>query len=237
MPHFILASDGEDQSAPPLPALDIETATPDELRARIHDCGIVGLGGAGFPTARKLGHPANTLVINAAECEPYITCDDLQIRENAAAIIRGAQITARILGADNIHFGIEDDKPEAIAALRTALDAAADPRIRISSVPVRYPSGNARQLFELLLGIRVPADAHASDYGLICHNSGTMKAAYRTLHHHQRRRHMRTTSPAHPHRHRRTRTDPAERWRAARTQRGKSLHHRRPDDGLRNRLP
>ena len=178
VPHLILASDGEDQSAPPLPALDIETATPDELRARIHDCGIVGLGGAGFPTARKLGHPANTLVINAAECEPYITCDDLQIRENAAAIIRGAQITARILGADNIHFGIEDDKPEAIAALRTALDAVADPRIRISSVPVRYPSGNARQLFELLLGIRVPADAHASDYGLICHNSGTMKAVY-----------------------------------------------------------
>ena len=178
VPHLILASDGEDQSAPPLPALDIETATPDELRARIHDCGIVGLGGAGFPTARKLGHPANTLVINAAECEPYITCDDLQIRENAAAIIRGAQITARILGADAIHFGIEDDKPEAIAALRAALDAAADPRIRISSVPVRYPSGNARQLFELLLGIRVPADAHASDYGLICHNSGTMKAVY-----------------------------------------------------------
>ena len=178
VPHFILASDGEDQSAPPLPALDIETATPDELRARIHDCGIVGLGGAGFPTARKLGHPANTLVINAAECEPYITCDDLQIRENAAAIIRGAQITARILGADAIHFGIEDDKPEAIAALRAALDAVADPRIRISSVPVRYPSGNARQLFELLLGIRVPADAHASDYGLICHNSGTMKAVY-----------------------------------------------------------
>ena len=178
VPHLILASDGEDQSAPPLPALDIETATPDELRARIHDCGIVGLGGAGFPTARKLGHPANTLVINAAECEPYITCDDLQIRENAAAIIRGAQITARILGADNIHFGIEDDKPEAIAALHAALDAAADPRIRISSVPVRYPSGNARQLFELLLGIRVPADAHASDYGLICHNSGTMKAVY-----------------------------------------------------------
>ena len=178
VPHLILASDGEDQSAPPLPALDIETVTPDELRARIHDCGIVGLGGAGFPTARKLGHPANTLVINAAECEPYITCDDLQIRENAAAIIKGAQITARILGADNIHLGIEDDKPEAIAALRIALDAAADPRIRISSVPVRYPSGNARQLFELLLGIRVPADAHASDYGLICHNSGTMKAVY-----------------------------------------------------------
>ena len=178
VPHLILDSDGKDESVPPLPALDPETTDADTLRERIAACGIVGLGGAGFPTARKLGHPANTLVINAAECEPYITCDDLQIRENAAAIIRGAQITARILGANAIHFGIEDDKPEAIAALRAALDVAADPRIRISSVPVRYPSGNARQLFELLLGIRVPADAHASDYGLICHNSGTMKAVY-----------------------------------------------------------
>jgi len=178
VPHLILASDGEDQSALPLPALDIETATPDELRARIHDCGIVGLGGAGFPTARKLGHPANTLVINAAECEPYITCDDLQIRENAADIIHGAQIAAKILGAEHIHFGIEDDKPQAIAALERAAADINDPRLKISSVPTRYPSGNARQLFELLLGVRVPADQHASDYGLICHNSGTMKAVY-----------------------------------------------------------
>ena len=178
VPHLILDSDGKDESVPPLPALDIETASADELRERIAACGIVGLGGAGFPTARKLGHPANTLVINAAECEPYITCDDLQIRENAADIIHGAQIAAKILGAEHIHFGIEDDKPQAIAALERAATDIADPRIKISSVPTRYPSGNARQLFELLLGVRVPADQHASDYGLICHNSGTMKAVY-----------------------------------------------------------
>ena len=178
VPHLILDSDGKDESVPPLPALDTETASADELRERIAACGIVGLGGAGFPTARKLGHPANTLVINAAECEPYITCDDLQIRENAADIIHGAQIAAKILGAEHIHFGIEDDKPQAIAALERAAADLNDPRIKISSVPTRYPSGNARQLFELLLGVRVPADQHASDYGLICHNSGTMKAVY-----------------------------------------------------------
>ena len=178
VPHLILDSDGKDESVPPLPALDIETASADELRERIAACGIVGLGGAGFPTARKLGHPANTLVINAAECEPYITCDDLQIRENAADIIHGAQIAAKILGAEHIHFGIEDDKPQAIAALERAAADINDPRLKISSVPTRYPSGNARQLFELLLGVRVPADQHASDYGLICHNSGTMKAVY-----------------------------------------------------------
>ena len=178
VPHLILESDGKDKAVPPLPTLDPETTDADTLRERIAACGIVGLGGAGFPTARKLGHPANTLVINAAECEPYITCDDLQIRENAADIIRGAQIAAKILGAAHIHFGIEDDKPQAIAALERAAADIADPRIKISSVPTRYPSGNARQLFELLLGVRVPADQHASDYGLICHNSGTLKAVY-----------------------------------------------------------
>ena len=178
VPHLILASDGKDESVPPLTALDPATTDADALRERIAACGIVGLGGAGFPTARKLGHPANTLVINAAECEPYITCDDLQIRENAADIIHGAQIAAKILGAAHIHFGIEDDKPQAIAALERAAADINDPRIKISSVPTRYPSGNARQLFELLLGVRVPADKHASDYGLICHNSGTMKAVY-----------------------------------------------------------
>ena len=178
VPHLILASDGKDESVPPLTALDPETTDADTLRERIAACGIVGLGGAGFPTARKLGHPANTLVINAAECEPYITCDDLQIRENAADIIHGAQIAAKILGAEHTHFGIEDDKPQAIAALERAAADINDPRLKISSVPTRYPSGNARQLFELLLGVRVPADQHASDYGLICHNSGTMKAVY-----------------------------------------------------------
>ena len=178
VPHLILDSDGKDEAVPPLPTLDPETTDADTLRERIAACGIVGLGGAGFPTARKLGHPANTLVINAAECEPYITCDDLQIRENATDIIHGAQIAAKILGAEHIHFGIEDDKPQAIAALERAAADIADPRIKISSVPTRYPSGNARQLFELLLGVRVPADQHASDYGLICHNSGTMKAVY-----------------------------------------------------------
>ena len=178
VPHLILESDGKDESVPPLPALDPETTDADTLRERIAACGIVGLGGAGFPTARKLCHPANTLVINAAECEPYITCDDLQIRENAADIIHGAQIAAKILGAEHIHFGIEDDKPQAIAALERAAADLNDPRLKISSVPTRYPSGNARQLFELLLGVRVPADKHASDYGLICHNSGTMKAVY-----------------------------------------------------------
>ena len=178
-PAMVIAADGEDRAVPALPAWhDYLQHSAAELLARIHECGISGLGGAGFPTARKLKHPTRTLIINAAECEPYITCDDMQIREHPAAIVSGAQIAAHILGADAIHFGIEDDKPHAIAALQQAITDAADPRIHLTAVPTRYPSGNSRQLFELLLGIRVPADRHAAEYGLICHNSATIKAIH-----------------------------------------------------------
>lgn len=177
-PAIIIAPDGLDESAPALPALDWQNTPVDALLERIHHCGISGMGGAGFPSARKLKHQNRTLVVNAAECEPYITCDDMQIRECAAEIVSGAQIAAHIIGADVIHFGIEDDKPHAIAALERVIAAAQDPRIKITTVPTRYPSGNSRQLFELLLGIRVPADRHAAEYGLVCHNSATIKAIH-----------------------------------------------------------
>ena len=177
-PAIIIQADGQDQSAPALPALDWQNLDAAPLLERIHQSGISGLGGAGFPSARKLKHPNRTLIVNAAECEPYITCDDMQIREHAAEIVIGAQIAAHIIGADTIHFGIEDDKPQAIAALKRAIADAADPRIRLTTVPTRYPSGNSRQLIELLLGIRVPADRHAAEYGLICHNSATLKAIH-----------------------------------------------------------
>ncbi|MBV7434575.1 electron transport complex subunit RsxC [Cardiobacteriaceae bacterium TAE3-ERU3] len=176
---IVIDCDGHDAPAPELPDLsNWQDEQRDVLLERIYQCGIAGMGGAGFPTARKLGHATNTLVVNAAECEPYITCDDLQIRECAAEVIKGAQISAHILEAEHILFGIEDDKPEAIAALKAAAEASGDERIRVEVVPVRYPSGNSRQLFELLLGIRVPPDQHAADYGLICHNSATMKAIH-----------------------------------------------------------
>ena len=177
---IIIEADGKDQAAAPLPPLD-ENTPPHLLRERIAFCGIAGLGGAGFPTARKLANQANILLINAAECEPYISCDDMQIREHAAAIVRGAQLSAYIIHAQEIVFGIEDDKPQAIAALRQAIENSDDTRIKLSVVPVRYPSGNSRQLIELTLKRRLPADAHAADAGIICHNSATMKAVHDAL--------------------------------------------------------
>lgn len=179
---IILAADGEDHFCSPLPALD-ENATPQILRERIIACGIVGMGGAGFPVADKLKGSAKTLIINAAECEPYISCDDMQIRAESAEIVRGAKLCAHIIGAKRLIFGIEDDKPQAIIALQNAITAAKYPRIELKIVPSRYPSGNSRQLFELLLGIRVPAERHATDFGLVCHNTATVKAVYDALLH------------------------------------------------------
>lgn len=176
-----LQADGADHFCKPLPSLD-ERFPREQLRARVSDCGVVGLGGAGFPTARKLALAAKHLVINAAECEPYISCDDMQIREHAAQIVRGAQLSAYILSVDSIHFGIENDKPQAIAALEKAIADAADPRISLTIIPARYPSGNSRQLFELLFNVRVNGK-HAHDRGFICHNTATMKAVYDALTH------------------------------------------------------
>ena len=176
-PHLEITADGRDEGEA-LPPLDWQNADREILLERIAHCGISGLGGAGFPTARKLRGAATTLVVNMAECEPYLTCDDVQIREQCPAILSGAAIAARLCGAERVVFGIEDDKPAAIAELRAQLAAQNRPDWTMQVVPARYPSGNSRQLFELLFGLRIPADGHASHYGYLCHNSGTLKAVH-----------------------------------------------------------
>ena len=176
-PHLEITADGRDEGEA-LPPLDWQNADREILLERIALCGISGLGGAGFPTARKLRGAATTLVVNMAECEPYLTCDDVQIREQCPAILSGAAIAARLCGAERVVFGIEDDKPAAIAELRAQLAAQNQPDWTMQVVPARYPSGNSRQLFELLFGLRIPADGHASHYGYLCHNSGTLKAVH-----------------------------------------------------------
>ena len=176
-PHLEITADGRDEGEA-LPPLDWQNADREILLERIAHCGISGLGGAGFPTARKLRGAATTLVVNMAECEPYLTCDDVQIREQCPAILSGAAIAARLCGAERGVFGIEDDKPAAIAELRAQLAAQNRPNWTMQVVPARYPSGNSRQLFELLFGLRIPADGHASHYGYLCHNSGTLKAVH-----------------------------------------------------------
>ena len=120
-------------------------------------------------------------MINGAECEPFITCDDLQMRERPECILRGAGILRDLTQAKQVLIGIEDNKPEAIAAMRAAVIATGEPRIEIVPVPTRYPAGGAKQLIRVLTGIEVPHGKRSTDYGVQCFNTGTACAVYEAL--------------------------------------------------------
>jgi electron transport complex protein RnfC len=164
-----------------LPALDPTNAEPAQLLARVHDCGIVGLGGAVYPTERKLDHPVTTLIINGAECEPYIACDDMLLRERAVEVLAGARVMARILGATQVLLALEDRMHAASHALRAALGSAHD--IELVSVPTIYPQGGERQLIQALTGKEVPRGGLPRDIGVVCHNVGTAAAVHRAVVH------------------------------------------------------
>lgn len=152
----------------------------ERLLTRIFHAGIAGMGGAGFPTEKKLNltQPVETLILNGAECEPYITCDDLLMRHDAKAILHGAQLLAHILCARQVLVGIEDNKPEAISAMQNAADALADTRISIHVLPTQYPMGSRHQIAHALLGQRFAVSTRSHQSGFICHNVATAKAAY-----------------------------------------------------------
>ncbi len=180
-PCVVIATDGEDRWAElPEPITDFHTADAATLRDRIRQSGIVGMGGASFPTNVKLNpgkdQPISVLVLNGAECEPYITCDDLLMRERAADVIDGARIMLHMLGAPECLIGVEDNKPEAIAALRAAVAAAGDGRIEVVEIPTLYPSGGEKQLIRILTGKEVPTHGIPAQVGVVCQNVGTATA-------------------------------------------------------------
>ncbi|WP_034171753.1 electron transport complex subunit RsxC [Edwardsiella anguillarum] len=164
----------------PLP--DYRTLTPSALIDHIHQAGIAGLGGAGFPTAAKLNGGVdriNTLIINAAECEPYITADDRLMREQAADIVTGCAILRHILSPERVLIGIEDNKPQAIAALRQALQGHDQIQLRV--IPTKYPSGGAKQLIKILTGMEVPHGRHSASIGVLMQNVATVYAIKRAV--------------------------------------------------------
>ncbi|MFM1956332.1 MAG: hypothetical protein RIR20_1152, partial [Pseudomonadota bacterium] len=120
-----------------------------------------------------------TLVVNAAECEPYITCDDMLMRERAADILKGVEIAQYLLGAEECLIGIEDNKPEAAEAMRQACANSAVKNLQVIVVPTQYPSGDARQLIRLLTGMEVPNDKRSTDVGVQCFNVATLLALHR----------------------------------------------------------
>lgn len=164
-------------------ATDPFALAPDEVTARIAAAGVVGLGGATFPSSVKLAlgrkSGIDTLIVNGGECEPYLSCDDRLMRDHAAGVVDGVRLMLHCTGARRALVGIETNKPEAIAAMRRA--AAAFPPIRIVPVPSRYPMGSDRQLIETLTGKEVPSDCRAADVGVIVHNVHTAYAAHRAV--------------------------------------------------------
>lgn len=164
-----------------LQAIDWRNTPKTELVASLRLSGIVGLGGATFPTHIKVRadgkSTVHTLVINAAECEPYITCDDMLMREHADEIVKGMEIVKYLLGAQQCIVGIEDNKPEATAAMTEACQALPGSSVKV--VPTLYPSGDARRLIHLLLGIEIPHDKRSTDVGIQVFNVATVRAIYR----------------------------------------------------------
>ena len=135
-----------------------------------------------FPTAAKIQSAekkVKLLIINGAECEPYITCDDRLMRERADEIIEGIRILRYILRPENVVIAIEDNKPEAIEAIHKALQGANDISVRV--IPTKYPSGAAKQLIYLLTGMEVPSGARSSSIGVLMHNVGTAFAIKRAV--------------------------------------------------------
>ena len=153
------------------------------LITSLRSSGIVGLGGATFPTHIKLRvgckSEVHTIVINAAECEPYITCDDMLMRERADEIVKGITIAQHLLGAERVLIGVEDNKPEAAASMQAAIDAANITSMQVVIVPTLYPSGDARRLVHLVLGTEIPYDKRSTEVGLQVFNVATVLALYR----------------------------------------------------------
>ncbi|MCL2900255.1 electron transport complex subunit RsxC [Brenneria tiliae] len=178
----ILSADGEDRWCERRSLSDYRQHSAAALLAHLHQAGIAGLGGAGFPTAAKLQggmRGIETLIINAAECEPYITADDRLMQEHADEIVQGIDILAYLLQPQRILLGIEDNKPEAIAALRRALHSRGDIVLRV--IPTKYPSGGAKQLTKILTGKEVPFGKHSAAIGVLMQNVGTVFAIKRAV--------------------------------------------------------
>lgn len=179
---IFLRADGEDRWTTLDPQPDYRALSREEAVKRIHDAGIAGLGGAGFPTATKLRgglRGVKTLIINAAECEPYITADDRLMQDCAAEVLEGCRILAWVLQAERVLIGVEDNKPEAIAALKQALGGDRELQIRV--IPTKYPSGGAKQLTQILTGLEVPHGGRSTDIGVLMQNVGTAWAVKRAI--------------------------------------------------------
>ena len=184
---IVIATEAEIESQePPADWFDELSQPPEAIHAQISGAGIVGLGGAGFPTGTKIASSldAKTLLINGAECEPYISCDDRTMRELGTEVIAGAFLIAKAAGCDYIQVGIEDNKPEAISKLEAVIQALPghlQKRISIQVCPTRYPMGGEKQLLETITSNQVPSGTYPAEIGYLVQNVGTALAVYEAV--------------------------------------------------------
>ena len=179
---IVIETDGADRGARASGPIEL-AATLEERIQQIASAGIVGLGGAVYPTAAKIKRNATfkceMLIINGAECEPYISCDDMLMREAPHEIIEGAEILRRIVDAPECIIAIERDKPQAIEAVTAAAEELNIDGLKIAELPSIYPAGGERQLVQVLAGVEVPSERFPSDLGFLCQNVATAYAIKR----------------------------------------------------------
>ena len=182
-PCIVIECDGEDREAASADAnVRFEQLQPDLLLGKILQGGIVGLGGAVFPTAQKLMQARTCeldyLILNGVECEPYISCDDMLMREHAAEILSGAQILMHALQLSQCYVAVESDKPQALRRLADVMTELDDDRLVLKQVPTIYPSGGEDQLVQLVTNREVPSGGLPTDVGCLVQNVGTAVAIH-----------------------------------------------------------
>lgn len=179
-PCVIIRPDGKEQWVELNPLADWKTASPEQLIEQMQACGLAGLGGAVFPTHAKARdgreRKIHTLILNGAECEPYISCDEMLMREQPDKVILGARILRRALGAARVVIAIEDQMGAVQEALTHAAKCAECKRIDVLKVTTIYPEGGERQLIQVLTGLEVPLGGRPSDLGMVCQNVATAAA-------------------------------------------------------------
>lgn len=186
-PAIVIAPDATQAPGAGTGEADWRTLAPEAICQRVRDAGIAGLGGAAFPTHIKLAaheaRPVHTLILNGAECEPWITCDQVLMQTRPEDILSGARIMARATGATRCLIAIEDHQHEALQAMQTALEAlpGEDCEFSLVRVPTVYPEGGEKQLVQILTGQEVPSGGLPLDIGLLCHNVGTAAAVHEAI--------------------------------------------------------
>jgi len=177
LPAVVIRPDGADAWTETLAPADPETLSPAELVERIRAAGVVGMGGATFPTHVKLtppeDKPIHTLLVNGVECEPYLTADHRLMLEAPERLLAGLAIVRRVLGVQRAVIGIEANKPDAIALLT---ERCAGTGVEVVALAVKYPQGSEKQLIQALTGRQVPSGGLPMDVGVVVQNVATLAA-------------------------------------------------------------